>query len=79
MARVSFSANRVEIEGSRLGGFSVFVHPDMVRLERNLVINVNGEEAFNQKVEPELEFLLHNFLANRDRKLIYVAKIEVEI
>ncbi|MBA7595121.1 hypothetical protein ES703_02080 [subsurface metagenome] len=79
MARVSFSANRVEIEGSRLGGFSVFVHPDMIRLERNLVINVNGEEAFNQKVEPDLEFLLQNFLANRDRKLIYVAKIEVEI
>lgn len=79
MARVSFSANRIDIEGSRVGAFRVFVHPDMIRLERPVVITYNGEEVFNQKVEPDIEFMLRNFLENRDRKLLYVAEIKVEI
>jgi hypothetical protein len=79
MARVSFSANRIDIEGSRVGGFRVFVHPDMIRLERPVVITYNGEEVFNQEVKPDIEFMLRNFLENRDRKLLYVAEIKVEI
>ncbi|MCK4305982.1 MAG: PDZ domain-containing protein [Candidatus Eisenbacteria sp.] len=76
--RVRFLANRVCIEGSRLGGFTILVHPDMVQLEQELVVEINGSVAFAGKVEPDLEFMLRNFLANRDRKLLYVAQVNIE-
>ena len=40
---------------------------------------VNGEEVFREVVEPELSFMLEQFLADRDRQLLYVAKISVEL
>ena len=58
---------------------SVYVHPDMFRLEEEVVITVNGEEVFRETVEPDLGFMLEQFLENRDRKLLYVAKISVEL
>lgn len=78
-AKVSFSANRIDIEASRLGAFRVLVHPDMIRLEQNLVIAVDGKVVFDEPVQPDLEFLLRNYLENRDRKLLYVAEIQVNL
>jgi poly(3-hydroxybutyrate) depolymerase len=79
LARASCSANTIDVETSRVGAFRVFVHPDMVRLDRNLVIRANGETVFDGRVAPDVGFLLKNFLANRDRKLLYVAEIRVSL
>jgi predicted esterase len=79
LAEVSYAANRIDVAGSRLGAFSILVHPDMVDLDRNLVVTLNGEVAFDARVEPDIGFMLSNFLDNRDRRLLYVAKIEIEI
>ncbi len=76
-ARVSFSANRIDLEGSRLGAFRVLVHPDMIRLEGNLTIRVNGETVYHAPVEPDVRFLLENFLEDRDRRLLYVAEVAI--
>ncbi len=76
-ARVSYSANRVDVQASRVGAFRVFVHPDMFRLEENVVIAVNGVVVHDAPIEPNLELMLRDFLANRDRKLLYVAGLEV--
>lgn len=76
---VSFSANTVDVKASRLGGLHVLVHPDMFRLEENLVIRVNGEVVHDAAVRPDLEFMLRNFIENRDRKLLYVAEVAVDL
>jgi pimeloyl-ACP methyl ester carboxylesterase len=78
LARVSFAANRIEIESSRIAAFSVLVHPDVVRLAENLVIIWNGMVVHDARVEASLEFMLRNFLLNRDRSLLYVAGLFVE-
>ena len=78
-AVVSFAANAVDVEASRLGGFTVLVHPNMVRLEGDLTIRVNGETVHDDTVRPDLEFMLRNFLENRDRRLLYVAEIAVDL
>lgn len=72
---VTLSGNRIDIRASRLGACRVLVHPDMVNLGENLVITLNGEVVHDALVEPDLEFMIENFLENRDRKLLYVAEL----
>lgn len=79
MARASFAGNRVKIQTSRVGALRIFVHPDMFHLERPIVVVVNGEVVFDGLVEPDLAFMLANFLEHRDRKLLYVAQIAIEL
>jgi poly(3-hydroxybutyrate) depolymerase len=78
-ARVSFAANRVDVATSRVGALRVLVHPDMVAMGENLVIAVDGVVVHDAPVEPDVEFMLRNFLENRDRRLVYVAEVVVEV
>lgn len=78
-ANVSFSANRVFIESSRVGAFRIFVAPEMVNLNQKLSIYVNEQLVFDSKVTPDLNYILRNYLANRDRKAIYVNEVRVDL
>ncbi|MFH1501796.1 MAG: hypothetical protein ABIG03_01985 [Candidatus Eisenbacteria bacterium] len=78
-AVVSYAANVVSVETSRVGALRVLVHPDMVVVDQPLVIRVNGETVYEGVVEPDLGFMLLNFLEERDRKLVYVAEVTVEL
>jgi poly(3-hydroxybutyrate) depolymerase len=78
-ADASFAANRLALRASRLGAFTVYVHPDMVNLAENLIISVNGDVVFDAEVKPDVAFMLENFLAHRDRKALYVTAVKVEL
>jgi predicted esterase len=78
-AVASFAANTIDIEASRLGAFSILVHPDMVRLDEPLTIRVDGETVHEDVVRPDIEFMLRNFFEERDRRLLYVAKVAVDL
>ena len=77
--RAGFAANRIDVETSRVGAFRVLVHPDMIALDQDLVITVDGEMVYDDIVEPDAEFMLRNYLDNRDRKLLYVAEVVIEL
>ncbi len=77
--RAGFAANRIDVQTSRVGAFRILVHPDMIVLEQPLVIEVNGEVVFDEFVEPDLQFMLSNFISNRDRVLLYVAEVAVDL
>ncbi|MCK4410105.1 MAG: PDZ domain-containing protein, partial [Candidatus Eisenbacteria sp.] len=79
MVRAGLAANRIEVEASRVGAFRILVHPDMVVLDQNLVIVADGEVVFDELVEPDLEFLIDNYLKNRDRNLLYVTEVVVDL
>jgi len=79
MVRVSFSANRVDIEASRVGAFRILVHPDLIRLEQNLVVRVNWRVVYDARVKPDIDYLLRNFIENRDRRLLYIAEVKIEL
>lgn len=78
-ARVDYAANRIDVETSRVGAMRFLVHPDMISMGEKLVISVDGEVVHDAPVEPDVEFMLRNFLENRDRKLVYVAEVAVEL
>jgi hypothetical protein len=78
LARVRFEGNRITVESSRVGAFSILIHPDMIRLDDDLAVTWNGQEMFRGRVTPNPEYMLRNFLANRDRELLYVARMQFE-
>jgi len=69
----------VDVEASRVGAFRILVHPDMFRLDRSVVVTVNGETVRDAPVTADVGFLLRNFLENRDRELLYVAEVTVTL
>jgi predicted esterase len=77
LARARFCGNRIDVEPSRVGAFRILVHPDMVRIDENVVVRVNGEVKFDETPRVDLEYLIGNFLKNRDRKLLYTSAIDI--
>lgn len=78
-ARVQAVGNRVLVQGSRLSSFSVRVHPGMFQIDHPIIIEADGATVFDSVVQPDIEYMLRNFLENRDRRLIHVAEIRVEL
>lgn len=74
-----YAGNHVELTASRLGSFTVFVHPDMFNLDEAIVITCNGVEVFNGMIESSLAYMLQTYLETSDRKALYVMEIRVEL
>jgi len=74
-----FSGNTFSFKTSQVGVFSIYIHPDMVQLDQNVVVKVNDKKIFDEKVTASPEFILRNFLENRDRESIYVNKITLRL
>jgi hypothetical protein len=78
LVNARYLANRVDLLSSRVGAVSILVHPDMVNLEEPLRITWNGQVVYEKKVKPDLAYLIRNFLEERDRNLLYVARISLD-
>jgi len=76
---VSFSANKFYIKSSQLGAFTNYIDPDMVQLDQNVIIYVDGKKVYDDRVKPDLEFIIRNFFENWDREQIYVNKIHISL
>jgi predicted esterase len=77
--RVHYSANRVDVRQSLVRSFRVLVHPDMFNVDEPVTVAVGEKTLFDELVEPDLEFLVRNFLENRDRSLLYIAELKFEL
>jgi len=75
---VKYFANQFHAETSRVGKLAVYIHPDMVNLDIPVTIFVNGLEVFNDIVQIDRDFMLHNFQENLDRKALWVNKLIIE-
>ncbi len=75
----TFAANRFDVTGSRVGSFSLYIHPEMVRMDRPVVVTFNGEVVFDSLVEPDLGFMLGNYLDLRDPWQLFVGEIKIEV
>jgi hypothetical protein len=77
--KASCSANRIELESSRVGAFRILIDPEMFDLRQNVIIAVDKKVVFNGRVDPDIRYMLRNFLDNRDRKVIFVTEIKVRL
>jgi predicted esterase len=76
--RVSRKGNRIKVSGSRLGGFTVRVHPELFNLDRPISVRAAGRLLFHKQIEADPEYMLRNFLRDRDRELLYVGEISID-
>jgi predicted esterase len=77
-AEVLFHENRYFVRGSRLGSFTLFIHPDMVRSDKNVQVFLNGTLCHDKRITPDIDFMLRTFLETRDREMLYINKITVK-
>ncbi|MDP8240193.1 MAG: hypothetical protein P9X24_13980 [Candidatus Hatepunaea meridiana] len=71
--------NRFEIETSRVGAFRIKIHPNMIRMDQPVVVSVNGKDASKISIIPDTKFMLENFIKNRDKRLLWVYAIDINI
>ncbi|OGC91183.1 MAG: hypothetical protein A2W25_10365 [candidate division Zixibacteria bacterium RBG_16_53_22] len=60
-----------------MGAFRILLSPDLVDLNENIMVLFNGEKIFDARVAPDIEFMLRDYLANRDRRLVFANEIEL--
>lgn len=75
----TFMANTITVKASRLGALRLLVHPDMIAVGEDLIVEVNGEVVYDAQVRPDLEYMLRNFLENKDRRSLYVAEVPLDL
>lgn len=74
-----FSGNTFLVATSRVSSFSLFIHPDQVNLDKKIEVIVDGELKFCDFIKPDLGFMISNYLEHRDRKLMYVARLDINL
>jgi len=77
LAKATYADNRFDIRGSRVGNFRILVNPKMIDLDKNMVVTFNGEKIFDGKIERDIGYMLRDFVASRDRKLIFINEISL--
>lgn len=79
MAIAEYASNRFDIKTSAVGALRILIHPAMINFNQNVKVIVNNKIVYNDKVLPDIGFMLRNFLANYDNSLLYVAEIKIEL
>lgn len=77
--KAAFAGNRIEINASRVSKLRVLVYKDQFNLDFPIEVVVDSETVFHEKVTPDPEFMLREFLINRDRKMLPVAEIKLDL
>jgi poly(3-hydroxybutyrate) depolymerase len=72
-----YCGNTFSLETSRVGSFTIYLHPDMVQLDQPVTVRLNGEVVYSEIVEASPSFIVKNFLTHRDRTRLYVNKINI--
>jgi predicted esterase len=75
LARAVYTDNQFDIKGSCVGRFHILINPKMVDLDKNVVVIFNGQKIFDDKIAPDIGYMLRDFLVNGDRKLISVNEV----
>lgn len=77
--KAQYCGNEFSIQTSCVKEVAIYLHPDMVNFENPIKVIINDEEIYNQKVEPDKEFILENFRENYDRTALWCKKLVFEI
>lgn len=75
----TWHGNTIAVHVSRVKAFTIYVSPEMIDLNKPLTITVNGNTVWTKKVVIDKETIVDEFIKTKDRDLIIVKKIKVEL
>ena len=75
----AYQDNTFRVKTSRIGSFRVNISPEMINLNANVKVYVNGKLRYDQQVGYDRAFMLRHFRENRDREQVWVNTIELEV
>ncbi len=70
--------NRFEIKASRVSGLRLKLCKEMIRWDQPVVVLVKGEVIFDDYVTPDVDYMLSEFIKNRDKRLLWLAKVDLK-
>jgi len=71
-----YFGNEFVLETSGISKLALYIHPDMVNVALPVKIIINDEIYFDNYIEIDREFMMDNFLRNRDRTALWVKRVE---
>ena len=77
--QAKYFGNEFVIETSRVKKLAIYLHPDMVNFDNSVKVTINNEVVFDDYVAIDREFMVDNFLRNRDRTALWAKKLEFEL
>ncbi|MBA5791946.1 hypothetical protein H1R17_03455 [Flavobacterium sp. xlx-214] len=77
--KAEYNQNVFRIETSCIKSFAINISPEMINLNKKVMVYVNGILLFDSKVVYNKDFMLHNFEATKDRQQIWVNCIELKL
>ncbi len=73
----NYANNEFHLETSSLASFSIYISPEMVDMQKPVVVFVNGVKKLTKKAIYNRDLIVKNFNETFDRKAIWVDKIDV--
>lgn len=67
------------ITSSRVQKVTLYLHPSMIDMTKEVIIIINDKEAFRQKIEINRDFMYENFLKTKDRETIWINRVVLSI
>ena len=71
--------NTIEVTAENTASFELLLHSSMVDFTKPVIVRVNGNVAFNGKVQPSIRTLLEHARHTGDRGLIYHAAVNIKV
>jgi predicted esterase len=74
---ISAEGNVITVLARGVKSFALDLSPDLFDLEQEVVVTLNGTEAFRGKVEFDRAHLLQSFARDRDRQMLFTGRIVI--
>ncbi len=75
----SAEGNKVDVRTRGVRRYTLFLSRELFDLGSDIEILTNGERSFRDKVRPSLKAMLEAAAEDKDRSMVYWAKIEIEV
>lgn len=56
--------------------YTLWIHPDLLDLEKRVIVKINGQQKHNAFIDPDVAATLEDYRDRGDRQRLFVAKLE---
>ena len=74
---INHGDNTIAVTTQNVARFTLWLHPRMVDAAKRVVVKVDGQVRFDDRVKPSLATALESYERRRDWGMIYPVKIEL--